>query len=84
MNMMEKVKFDGIGEEKVKDLATPTYSNLMKVAIDNSDAVIVGSAEIPEELSKHLENVDQPVLDYKNPDEFADAYEAFYQSEVLV
>ena len=53
-NMLEKVKFDGIDEEKIADLAKPTYDNVMKVAIDNSDAIIVGSEEIPEELSKHL------------------------------
>ncbi|MCK8524215.1 glycogen/starch synthase [Aquimarina sp. D1M17] len=82
--MMEKVKFDGIAEEKISVLASPTYDNLMKVAIDNSDAIIVGSESISDELSEHLKNVDQPVLEYKNPDEFADAYEAFYQTEVLV
>ncbi|MBP2831339.1 glycogen/starch synthase [Aquimarina sp. U1-2] len=83
-NMMAKVKFDGIDEEKIKDLDIPTYSNVMKVAIDNSDAIIVGSEHIPEELTEHLKTIDQPVLDYKKPDEFADAYEAFYQTEVLV
>ncbi|AXT52220.1 glycogen synthase [Aquimarina sp. BL5] len=83
-NMLEKVKFDGIDEEKIADLAKPTYNNVMKVAIDNSDAIIVGSEEIPEELSKHLETIDQPVLEYKKPDEFAEAYESFYQTEVLV
>lgn len=84
MKMMEKVKFDGIDEGKISDLAKPTYSNLMKVAVDNSDAIIIGSEEIPAELVKHLKTVDQPVLEYKKPDEFADAYEAFYQTEVLV
>ncbi len=83
-NMMEKVKFDGIEEGKISDLATPSYDNLMKVAIDNSDAIIVGSENISDELSNHLKSIDQPVLEYKNPDEFADAYEAFYQTEVLV
>ena len=83
-NMMEKVKFDGIAEEKVSALASPTYSNLMKVAVDNSDAIIVGSEEIPTELVDYLKTIAQPVLEYKKPDEFADAYEAFYQSEVLV
>lgn len=83
-NMMEKVKFDGIEQQKIDVLAQPTYNNLMKVAIDNSDAIIVGSEEIPDELTGYLEKVDQPVLEYKKPEEFATAYEAFYQSEVLV
>jgi len=83
-DMMKKVKFDGIDEEKISHLETPTYSNIMKVAVDNSDAIIVGSESIPEELVTHLKGIDQPVLEYKKPDEFADAYEAFYQTEVLV
>ncbi len=83
-DMLKKVKFDGISEEKINDLAKPTYNNVMKVAIDNSDAIIVGSEEIPDELVAHLKTIAQPVLEYKNQEEFADAYQAFYQSEVLV
>ncbi|GAA4116404.1 glycogen/starch synthase [Aquimarina addita] len=83
-NMLAKVKFDGIDEEKISALTNPTYDNVMKVAINNSDAVIVGSQELPEELSSHLKTISQPVLEYKEPDEFADAYQDFYQTEVLV
>ncbi|UZO82160.1 glycogen/starch synthase [Aquimarina sp. ERC-38] len=82
--MMEKVKFDGIEDDLISNLKEPTYSNLMKVAIDNSDATIIASPEIPKELSSYLSTVSQPVLEYKGMDEFASAYEAFYQTEVLV
>ncbi len=84
MNMMNKVKFDGIDEEKIINLSKPTYNNVMKIAIDNSDAIIIGSEEIPDELKKHLKTISQPILEYKEPDEFAEAYQAFYQTEVLV
>ena len=83
-NMINKVKFDGIPEEKINELKHPSYSNLMKVAVDNSDAVVVGSEGIPDELTEHLKSIEQPVLAYKRPDEFAEAYEAFYENEVLV
>ena len=82
--MMEKVKFDGIKEDLIKDLESPTYANLMKIAIDNSDAIIVGSDGLPDEIGEHLKTVSQPVLDYKSPEDFATAYEAFYETEVLV
>lgn len=82
--MMEKVKFDGIDDHLVENLKTPSYTNLMKVAIDNSDAIIVASPEIPEDLEAHLGSISQPVLPYQGMDEFAAAYEAFYQTEVLV
>ncbi|RZS99383.1 glycogen/starch synthase [Aquimarina brevivitae] len=82
--MMDKIKFDGIAEDKIEILAKPSYANIMKVAINHSDAIIVGSEEIPSEIEEHLKSIEQPVLEYKKPEEFADAYETFYESEVLV
>jgi starch synthase len=55
----------------------------MKVAIDNSDAVVIGSQEIPEELENYLKDSNKPVLDYKNKDEFGEAYTEFYTTKVL-
>ena len=55
----------------------------MKIAIKNSDAVIIGSKEIPEGLSQYLESIDKPVLKYHNMDDFSQAYLDFYESKVL-
>ncbi|MCK7589711.1 glycogen/starch synthase [Subsaxibacter sp. CAU 1640] len=82
-NMINKVKFDNIDESLVKALESPTYSNLMKVAIDHSDALIKGSSEIPKELEDYLKNSKKPVLDYFSMDEFADPYTEFYNTQVL-
>ncbi|MGJ5642778.1 glycogen/starch synthase [Formosa sp. S-31] len=82
-DMASKVKFDNVNDEAVKTLTEPTYNNLMKVAIDYSDAIIIGSEEIPEALSKHLESLDKPVLEYKDKEEFSEAYSNFYTNEVL-
>ena len=57
--------------------------NLMKIAIKNSDAVIVGSEEIPQELEDYLKDLDIPVLKYHNMDDFSHAYLDFYNSKVL-
>jgi len=83
-NMINKVTFDNIAEEDVSELARPNYVNIMKVAANHSDAVIVGSERIPEELTAHLATLDKPVLAYKSPDEFAPAYQEFYEANVLV
>lgn len=82
-NMQNKIKFDNIEEEAIKILDKPTYNNLMKVAINFSDALIKGSEEIPEELDTHLKESGKPVLDYKSKDEFSEAYTEFYNNEVL-
>lgn len=81
--MLGKVKFDNIAEDAVKVLDKPSYVNLMKVAIDFSDALIVGSETIPEELSKHMEASKKPILEYKEKEEFGDAYTEFCNKHVL-
>ncbi|MEZ4801775.1 MAG: glycogen/starch synthase [Gelidibacter sp.] len=82
-NMITKVKFDNIEEDLVKVLEKPTYNNIMKVAIDHSDALIKGSAEIPKELEDYMNASDKPVLDYFSLDDFADPYAEFYNTKVL-
>lgn len=81
--MQEKILFDGIENETVPHLKNPTYVNLMKSAIDNSDAVIKGSAQIPEEINAYLKNTEKPVLEYFPKEEFAQAYQDFYNNAVL-
>ncbi len=82
-DMDKKILFDGLEDEKVAHLSTPNYDNLMKTAIDNSDAVIKGSPEIPESLNEYIENLDKPVLDFKSLEEFSSAYQEFYLEKVL-
>ncbi len=81
--VMEKILFDGIEEESIEELKDPTYSNLMKVAVKNSDAAIIGSEEIPEELESYLNSLDKPVLKYHKKEDFSEAYLDFYESKVL-
>ncbi|THD69532.1 glycogen synthase [Robertkochia marina] len=81
--MINKVKFDGIEEDQVKALEDPTYNNILKVAVDNSDAVIIASEEIDEELQQYLSSLSKPVLPHKSIYEFEEAYNEFYENEVL-
>jgi starch synthase len=82
-DMSNKVKFDNITGSAIEILEKPTFNNLMKVAIDYSDALIIGSEELPKVIEKHLKESGKPVLDYKNKDEFSEAYTNFYNTEVL-
>ena len=81
--LIDKIAFDGIEKDSIAELEKPSYENLMKVAIKNSDAAIVGSAELSEDLSKYLNVTKIPVLPYKKREEFAQAYEEFYTTKVL-
>jgi starch synthase len=82
-SMIDKIKFDNVEESAISMLEKPSYANIMKVAINYSDALIVGSQEIPEELQTYLKNSEKPVLEYQDQDAFAEAYTEFYNTKVL-
>lgn len=82
-DLFNKVAFDGIDPATISELEHPSYDNLMKVAVKNSDAVIIGSDNLDQKLVDVLEGVEIPVLDYKKKEEFPSAYEAFYTEKVL-
>ena len=82
-SMVDKVKFDGIEGPALEDLFEADYNSIMKVAIDHSDAAIIGSEEIPQELEDYLKKWDKPVLNFHNKEAFSEAYLDFYTSKVL-
>ena len=79
----DKMSFDGIADDKIEALKNPDYVNVMKVALENSDAAIVNSEEIPQALKDCLETIDMPVLPYQKAETIQDAYLDFYQNKVL-
>lgn len=82
--MARKIIFDQIPSERVDVLDPPTYNNLLKVAIDYSDAVILAAEEIPDELREYISKLEKPVLPYVPIQEFEEAYMNFYNTEVLI
>jgi len=81
--IVKKIAFDGVDTATISELEHPNYTNLMKVAIKNSDAAIIGSTDLDEELTKVLNTTKIPVLPFKKKEEFATAYEDFYLTKVL-
>ncbi|WBU90404.1 glycogen/starch synthase [Cellulophaga omnivescoria] len=82
-DIVKKIAFDQIAEDKVDVLSTPNYNNLLKVAVDYSDAVILASEEVPEELTEYVAGLEKPVLSYVPLQEFEEAYTNFYNNEVI-
>ena len=81
--IINKIAFDGIEKSDISELESPTYSNLMKVAINYSDAVIHGSEKLPKIIESYLKDLDKPVLKFHNKDDFQEAYIDFYTQKVL-
>lgn len=81
--MNKKLTFDKIPEHCIARISPPTYNNLLKAAVDYSDAVILAAEELPDELKGYVEQLEKPVLPYVPLQEFEEAYTEFYDTEVL-
>jgi starch synthase len=81
--MKKKVLFDGIEDEAVAHLDHPTHDNILKVAIDNSDGLVIGSEEISDDLKAYIEKSELPTLPYVKREEMANAYQTYYLRDIL-
>jgi starch synthase len=75
--LADKVKFDLVKSPKLATIQTPSHVNILKSAIENSDAIIHGSETIDEELSSCIESNGIPVLEYQS-ENLKESYLNFY------
>lgn len=80
--LAEKVKFDTLTDEDIIAFNDTSYLGLTKAGIQYSDAVIMGSERIDEDVMSIVNAAGKPVLSYHDEDTYLDAYSEFY-SEVL-
>jgi len=78
-----KIKLEGITTKDLKYYKNPSYVNIMKAAIDFSDAVIFGSPKINRELEGYVKESEKPYLAFQPMDKYIDAFSDFYD-EILV
>lgn len=86
--IIEKIKFDNIPEEKLSFLTKADYNNLIKTAVEYSDAVILGTEEINKEIDEFIRSKDIPVMAYTNnksdeEEKNKAQYTDFYLTEIL-
>ena len=74
----DKIIFDEIEKNQIAVIKNPNYVNLMKIAIDFSDALIIGSETISKELQDYLNKCKKPVLGFQSKDSFIEKYTEFY------
>lgn len=75
--LADKVKFDLNKSAKTDTIETPNHINILKSAIENSDAIIHGSESIDEDLISFIEKQEMPVLEYQE-ENLKEAYLNFY------
>lgn len=81
--MIEKLRYDALEEDAIVNFEDPTYKNIIMSAIANSDAIIKASEDLDPEIDAFIDEQGKPTLGYHAPEEFADAYESFYLTQVL-
>ena len=65
--------------QDVANLKAPIdYNKLCQLAIDYCDGVVQQSQHIDESLLEYARQAGKPVLEYRDPDSFADACNDFY------
>ena len=81
--LLNKIKFDGVPEDSISVLKEPNYDNLIKVAIQHSDAVIIASEHLSSSLTKFIESSGKPFLSFFPKEDYAEHYLNFYKNKVL-
>lgn len=82
-DLKDKLLFDKIPSEVVSVLENPSCENVIKAAIESSDAVVFGSDAVPESIAKFVQNTGKPFLPFVDREFFAEKYIDFYQNHVL-
>ena len=67
-----------VNEDDVELINIASVDTLHKLAIKYSDAVIIGSKTISDDLNKFIIDSDKYVIPYQNDEDYVDAYDALY------
>jgi starch synthase len=81
-NFNEKILMEGIKPEDVDVIKKPDFVNVNKLAIDNSDGIIISSKDASREIIDFAKKTGKPVLEYQDGEGYIDAYSDFY-NEIL-
>lgn len=77
--LFDKLKFDGIKGAAIAMMDGATdYKALMKLAIHYAHGVVQGSPEIDPEIAEYIAANTKHFLPYQGTEEYADAYNEFY------
>ncbi len=74
----KKIIMSGIEKSDFGHYNGGNYVNLLKGAIDRSDALIVGSPDVNSEVLEYAKASGKPLLDYQEDEEYFVAYNEFY------
>lgn len=78
-DFLTQLQVKGVDESHLTGVNTPVnYAELMKLALTYSDGVIQNSAVVNEDVMKFAQERGIPVLGYQGADDYASAFDQFY------
>ena len=81
--IVKKIQFDEINSDTLNVLKNPTYLDLSKNAILNSDGVVFVDDKVDESLSKLVKKEEKPLLKCGFNENFKEEYLNFYSTKIL-
>ena len=75
-----KMKSPEMSDADLAYFADANFISLNKSAIDNSDALIIGSADVNPELLEYAKASGKPILDYEEREDYHIPYNEFYDN----
>ena len=76
--IIEKLEWDGIDKKDLEVIKDPNYVTLMKLAMNFSDGLIIGSDTINQEIKSYAEKTGLPLLPRQSEEEYINKYSDFY------
>ncbi len=73
-----KLESERINKEDISLISNPTFINLNKLAIDNSDGIIIGSEKINVEVNNYLQQSGKSFLQFQGVENYIHSYSDFY------
>lgn len=78
--LKDKIMMPGLNEELLTTVEDPTYENVLKLAIESSEAVVVGDETYNENAYNYAKELGKAVMDYPGEEDYIAKYDAFYNS----
>ena len=81
-NFRAKIESEGMGDENLSILDTPSYENLYRYVMQCVDGVVLASPHVNEEVEKLVRESGKPLLEYQDPEsaQCFDNYHRFYDA----
>ncbi len=79
-NLSSKMAFDGLSERATSIVSEASYNNLIKLAVEYSDGVIIATDEVDAEVRAYLAQSDKATIECADEDRIVGEATAFYDS----